>query len=286
MAILGAGLIGGSVLRAVQRAGLSTSIAVWDRDAGVRAGLAHERAPTRCADSAADAVRDAEMVVLGAPVGALGALIRDIASHLSPGAVVTDVASVKVPAVEACNAVCAEVGAHFVPAHPIAGAETTGLPAARADLFDGRRVVLTPTERTDTAALARVEAFWRDCGATTLRLSPEQHDAIYAALSHLPHVLAYAFTGAIAQTLDAHKIAELAGTGFRDFTRIAAAEPQLWVDICAANREALLREIEVFRQRLESMARCLHDDDREGLSAAFAVGHRLRHGIDALSRQP
>jgi prephenate dehydrogenase len=278
LAIIGAGLIGGSALRAAQRAGCARRIRVWDSEPSTQRLLTAEDPALLAADAAA-AVRDADLILLCTPVGALPAVIAQIAHQARPGAIVSDVASVKVAAVSACEGVCAQAALRFVPAHPIAGSEQHGFSASSATLFDGKRVVLTPTAATDPAALVAVESFWRACGAHPLRMTVSEHDSVYAAVSHLPHLLAFAFTAALSTRLPPQRTAELAGSGLLDFTRIAGAEPHLWADICCANRQPLLDELGAFQRQLDLIVDHLRQDQREALTVAFRPGQVLRQSL-------
>jgi prephenate dehydrogenase len=230
LALIGVGLIGGSFARAA----LSTAL---------RLG-----AITAVADSVAAAVRQADLVMLAVPVGAMTDVMKAIAPHLRDGAIVTDVGSTKGSVVAAARA---ELGAHFarfVPGHPIAGRERPGVESSEPRLFDGKLFIATPAAETDPAATAVVERLWQRVGARVERMDAEEHDRVFAAVSHLPHLLAFALVAQIAREPDAERKLGKAGAGFRDFTRIAASSPRMWRDVCMANRDALTVELRGYRE--------------------------------------
>ncbi len=281
LAILGVGLIGGSLARALRAAGAVGEVAGCGRSqANLRKALElgvidHAEA------SAADAVRGADMVVLALPVGSMASTFAQIAPHLGPRTVVTDVGSVKGSIV---NAARAALGAHFVqfvPAHPIAGTEKSGVTASFAGLFQGRRVVLTPLPETDTSAIAQVQAMWQATGAQTVAMDVAHHDEILAATSHLPHLLAFCLVDALCTMDDSRVIFDFAGGGFRDFTRIAASDPVMWRDICLANRTAVLAALRQYRQDLDALAQAVERGDGAWLETLFT---RARHEREALDR--
>ena len=267
LSILGLGLLGGSTALAVRRLPDRWTLTGHDVDpavtaAAVRAGTLDADAPTPAA-----AVRGADLVLLAAPVGQIVKLLADIAPHLPPDAVVTDVGSTKR---SICAAGEAVLPGRFVGSHPMAGGERQGLGAARSDLFDGATCVLTPAPDADPAAVARVADFWRALGSATLRLTPADHDRRVAAASHLPHATAAALVRA--QTPDS---LQTAGRGYRDATRIAAADPALWSDILLDNRDEVSLRVRALASDLVSLADALESGDEAAVRAWLAGAMKI-----------
>jgi len=238
----------------------------------------------------AQAVADADLVLLAAPVGAMDALLDEVARHAAPFAVITDVGSTKGSVIESARRSLAANSSfslrRFVPGHPIAGGEMPGVQYAQATLFRDRLAITTPTDETHAEALARVEALWRAAGARVLRMGAEEHDRIFAAVSHLPHLLAFALVAAIASESDgAHKLG-FAGAGFRDFTRIAAASPEMWRDVALANQPALSAELRHYRGWLERLQAAVDGRDAAALEAMFELASRTRRGQVVQERRP
>jgi cyclohexadieny/prephenate dehydrogenase len=279
LAILGVGLIGGSLALACRERGLARTIVGANRSAEAREATRRLGMVDATTADPAEAVREADLVVLAAPVGALPDLLRAAGPGLGPAAVITDVGSVKGALVAALEALTPPWRA-FVGGHPIAGGERSGPEAARADLFVGARCILTPTPRTDPAALHRVEALWTAVGARVLRMDPAWHDELLAAVSHLPHVVAYALMAALLEEEAAgRELLRFGGGGLRDVTRIASSDPTMWRDICVANRAAILRALGRFRAALDLLEAAIAAADGPALSAVFA---RAKAGRDRL----
>ncbi len=280
VAILGCGLIGGSLAAALRRRNLASSIVGHDRDAdacaqGVAAGLLDASA-----DDARQAVHHANLIVLAVPVGAMPALLAQIAGALAPTAVVTDVGSTKADVLAAARAALGPAFERFVPAHPIAGSERSGLQAADPDLFEGCNVVLTATGETRADARARIERMWRSCGARIAHMDAGEHDRLLASVSHLPHVLAFALVARIAGESDAQRRLSFAGPGFRDFTRIAASSAPMWSDIALANRDAIGRELRSLIGTLQQVDRALAAGDAAWLQQLFELASRTRRQMN------
>ncbi|NWG87746.1 MAG: prephenate dehydrogenase/arogenate dehydrogenase family protein [Hydrogenophilaceae bacterium] len=276
LVIVGVGLIGGSFALALRQVGqVRHIVGVGRSQANLRAAL-QQGVIDEVADSAATAVRGADLVLLAVPVGAMPALLREIAPHLPADCIVTDVGSTKQDVVAAAKAGLADQFKQFVPGHPIAGAENSGVAAARGDLYQGRQVVLTPLAENNAAAVERIAALWRACGAEVAQMSAETHDRIFAAVSHLPHLAAFALVDDLAGRTDADTYFRYAGSGFRDFTRIAGSHPEMWRDIALANREALLTELEAYIAELELIRGLLARGDAAGLEAVFQRASRTR----------
>lgn len=282
MAIVGVGLIGGSFALALRGAGQVEEIVGVGRS---RANL--DRAKARGVidrdASLGDAVQGVDLVFLSMPVGATSDVLNAIAPRLDPGTVVTDAGSTKRDIVDAARAALGKGFPRFVPGHPIAGAEQSGVEAARADLFVDKRVVLTPVADTNAQAAEVVRSLWRACGAEVHEMAPQSHDAVFAAVSHLPHLLAYALVHDVATHEAAELLFAYAASGFRDFTRIASSHPEMWRDICMANRPALLAELGRFESVLAETRRMLEAHDAAGLERLFDEARRARN--DWLARR-
>lgn len=274
LAVIGVGLIGGSFALALRAAGKLRRVVGAGRS---RANL--ERARERgiideIAPDPAAAARDANLVLVAAPV----AQFPEIFSQLKNcPALITDAGSTKRDVVAAARAALGAKIAQFVPAHPVAGAERSGADAASAELFRGRRVVLTPLEENAPSAITQVQALWEACGARITRLEPDEHDTVLAAVSHLPHLLAYALVHDIAKRDNAEQLFSYAAGGFRDFTRIASSHPEMWRDICIANRDRLLAELGRFQGELGDIERLLAAGDGAALERLFAQARGARN---------
>jgi len=276
LCVIGVGLIGGSFARALRAAGACAEIVGCGRDA---AHLERARALgviDRAEVDPARAVVDADVVMLAAPVGASGALLQAVAPVLRDDALISDAGSVKGSVLAAARAALGGRFPAFVPGHPIAGTERSGVEASSVDLFRGRCTVLTPTAETDARALARVRGLWEACGARVVEMDAAHHDRVFAAVSHLPHLLAYTLVDWIAARPDAAELFDFAGGGFRDFTRIASSDPVMWRDICTANAEALGAQLAEFAAALDAVLRAVRAGDAAALEALFARAKRAR----------
>ncbi|MFM8770017.1 MAG: prephenate dehydrogenase [Rubrivivax sp.] len=277
LAIVGCGLMGGSVALALRRAGMVRHIVGCSRSPAssqqaVELGVIDEV----CA-SAAEAARGADVVLLSVPVASTLEVLEAIRMSLMPGALCMDVGSTKRDVVAAARAALGAAMSGFVPAHPIAGNERSGVEAATADLYFDRRVILTPLAETDPRRLRSARALWKAMGGVVTEMSPEEHDRAFAAVSHLPHLLAFACVAAVAQASDGERMLQLAGPGVRDFTRIAGAEPAMWRDILLANRDEVLAQVATFRQKLEEMERAMSAGDARTLQALISAPSALRN---------
>lgn len=274
LAVVGVGLIGGSAALALKQAGAVHEVLGVGRDPG-RLGVARERGLIDRAVAWADAGR-ADCVLLALPVGETGQALRQLAPHLKPGAIVTDAGSTKSDVVAAARAALGPRFPDFVPGHPIAGSEQSGPAAARADLYRGRRVVLTPEADTREDAIAVVRTLWEAAGAEVESLDAARHDRIFAAVSHLPHLAAFALVDELAQRDDGDTLFRFAAGGFRDFTRIAGSSPEMWRDVALANRTALLDEMDAYLAALQSLRRAVDDQDAEALREVFSRARAAR----------
>jgi prephenate dehydrogenase len=276
LALVGVGLIGGSFARAALAAGEVSSVSGFDSDPAALSAARRLGAITTEAASIGSAVGQADLVLLAVPVGAMAAVMKEIAPHLRPDAIVTDVGSTKKGVISAARATLAEHFARFVPGHPIAGREVPGVESSDATLFAGKLFVSTPVAETDPAATARVEGLWQRLGARVERMDPAEHDRVFAAVSHLPHLLAFALVAQIAGEDDAERKLSKAGAGFRDFTRIAASSPRMWRDVCLANRDALAGELHTYRALLARLQSALETGDGDALEAVFRAAAECR----------
>ncbi|MDP2879363.1 MAG: prephenate dehydrogenase/arogenate dehydrogenase family protein [Sulfuricella sp.] len=276
LAIFGVGLIGGSLALALREAGAVNEVVGVGRSVENLNAALEMRVIDRVAANAADAVQGADLVLLAMPVGQMGAVMANIAPHLQAGTVVTDAGSTKQDVVALARRHLPKHLEWFVPAHPIAGAEHSGVKAARADLYRGRNVVLTPLPENTPAALETVDAAWRACGAKLARTTAANHDSVFAAVSHLPHLLAFALVDDIAAKPNAGELFHHAASGFRDFTRIAASSPEMWRDICLANRDALLHELDAYQAQLTRLHEMLEKGDGGALEQVFDRASQAR----------
>ena len=277
LVVIGVGLIGGSVAAALRRAGkVRRVIGVGRGRANIARALELGVIDDAVEDIAA-AVKGADAVLIAVPVQQNQRVLGALADALAPGTLVTDAGSTKQDFVAAVRRIAPRHLASVVPGHPIAGAELTGVDAASAALFDGRNVVLTPLQENEAAAVDRVETMWKACGARVSRMTPERHDRVFSAVSHLPHMLAYTLVHMIATRPDAEALFGFAASGFRDFTRIAGSSPEMWRDIALANRETLLADIEAFQQQLAELARRLRQTDGAEIERIFEAARSARN---------
>jgi prephenate dehydrogenase len=274
LAIVGTGLIGGSFALALKQSGAVRRVLGVGRNPA-RLTIARE---LELIDGVADYAQagQADCILLALPVGETEAVLRQLAPRLKPGAIITDAGSTKANVVEAARAALGARFADFVPGHPIAGSEQSGPGAARADLFQGKKVVLTPLADTRADALETVKALWQAAGAQVETLDADQHDRVFAAVSHLPHLAAFALVDELAQRADGETFFRLAASGFRDFTRIAGSSPEMWRDITLANREALLTELDAYLAALQTLRQTVAAEDGQALLKMFSRARAAR----------
>jgi cyclohexadieny/prephenate dehydrogenase len=280
IALIGFGLIGGSIARAARAQGLAGEIVTTARSAKTRARVKELGIVDAVVETNAEAVKDADLVILCIPVGACGAVAEEIAPHLKPGAVISDVGSVK-GAVVRDMAPHLPTQVHFVPAHPVSGTEHSGPDSGFAELFINRWCILTPPDGTDPNAVERLRAFWAGLGARVEIMTPDHHDLVLAITSHLPHLIAYTIVGTadeLAQVTSSEVIKFSAG-GFRDFTRIAASDPVMWRDVFLANKEAVLEMLGTFNEDLSKLTRAIRRGDAEALFEHFTRTRAIRRNI-------
>jgi len=280
LALIGFGLIGGSIARAARAQGLVGEIIATARSEQTRARVSELGLADAVVESNAEAVVGADLVILSIPVGACGAVAQEIAPHLAQGAIVSDVGSVK-GAIVRDMAPHLPPHAHFVPAHPVAGTEHSGPDSGFAELFINRWCILTPSEGADPEAVERLRTFWAALGARVEIMTAEHHDLVLAITSHLPHLIAYTIVGTadeLAQVTSSEVIKFSAG-GFRDFTRIAASDPTMWRDVFLSNKEAVLEMLGTFNEDLSRLTRAIRRGDGEALFEHFSRTRAIRRGI-------
>ncbi|MFZ6734047.1 prephenate dehydrogenase [Undibacterium sp. Ji42W] len=289
IAIFGVGLIGGSFALALKKAGAVEQVVGVGRSQASLQKAQQLGIIDEIALNADQALRNCDLVLIAAPVAQTGAILKAIYPHLQAGTIVTDAGSTKADVVAAARASLGEKIAQFVPAHPIAGRELNGPEAALVDLYVGKKAVITRLAENSDADVARVAWAWQQCGAIIHHLDPASHDAVFAAVSHLPHLLAYALVDDIARKPHADTLFQYAASGFRDFTRIAGSSPEMWRDISLANRAAMLQELDSYTARLSILRQHLVDADSDGIEGIYANAQRARHNwisaIEAAEKQ-
>ena len=285
LAVIGVGLIGGSFASALRRAGVATTVVGFDRDPEAMEKAAALGVIDVAADSASAAARGADLVVVAVPVRSIGPVLHDVCLTLDANAVVSDVGSTKSEVVATARGELRERFPRFVPAHPIAGRETSGVESATPDLFRGARVVLTPVPETAPDAVELVKTCWEAVGGKVTTVSPEDHDRIFAAVSHLPHLLSFALVSEIAARDNAAELLGFAAGGFRDFTRIAASSPEMWRDIALQNRAALLHELDRYAAQLAVFRELIEKAEGPGLQRLMSEARNARYAWGAAHRR-
>ena len=279
LAIIGVGLIGSSLSLALREAGMVRQVVGYGRnrsnlEKGIELGVLDS-----FGESIAEIVQDADVVVAAVPLGAMQSVFAEIDAAVHPGAVITDVGSTKGSVVAAAQSALKNSLSRFVPGHPIAGTEQSGVEAGFASLYRGRRVILTPLEQTDPSATEIIDKMWQDCGAIVEYLEVEHHDRVLAATSHLPHMLAFALVHYLSGLNEHDEIFRFAAGGFRDFTRIASSDPVMWRDVCLANGDALVGLIEQYQGELERVAAAIKAGDAEELLRLFGRAKSERDSL-------
>ncbi len=276
LGIIGCGLMGSSFALAMKRAGLVKRIVGYSKSPSTTAKALQLGVIDVEAASALQAVSGSDIVLIAVPVAAIESTFKAIKHLITPDMLIMDVGSTKTDVVDSAQRVLGSLVGSFVPAHPIAGKEVSGVENADVNLYNGRQVIFTPIGRTLTAQLSRAESVWTALGCNVQSMSPEAHDAAFAAVSHLPHLLAFAMMNSIGAQKNADDFLSLAGSGFRDFTRIAASDPEMWHDIFIANRTQLLAQIDTFKQTLQGFENSLLASDSIKLEAAIAAASKRR----------
>ncbi|HSB95223.1 MAG TPA: prephenate dehydrogenase/arogenate dehydrogenase family protein [Spongiibacteraceae bacterium] len=274
--ILGLGLIGGSLAKALKKVGAVREVVAWGhREASLQAGVQLGIIDSYSLDLG-EAISGSDVIVIATPTLIAETMLAQLAPLFDSATLITDVASVKGNLQRAAEKIHGAMPSNLVLAHPIAGSEQSGVAAAKADLFIDHRVILTPAERTSTQALARIERMWSLTGADVSSMTVDEHDQILAATSHLPHVLAFALVDALAGAPEQRGIFRYAAGGFRDFTRIAGSDPKMWHDIALANRTSLLAALDLFTERLGSLRTAIERNDSAALMASFGRAKEAR----------
>jgi prephenate dehydrogenase len=269
LVIFGVGLIGGSVALALKKAKNTAEIIGVGRSAESLQSALDLGVIDAASSDVATAIKDADIILIAAPVAQTPAILNAIKPHLNASTVITDAGSTKGDVLQCAKDILGDQFHQFVGGHPIAGAEKSGVTAAMADLYLNKNVVITPTVKTSPEAIASVKALWQECGANVSEMTAATHDGIFAAVSHLPHLLAFALVDDIASRANAEQLFGFAASGFRDFTRIAGSHPEMWRDISLANRTALLNELDAYQAELARLHDLLEREDGNGLHALF-----------------
>jgi len=283
VALIGLGLIGSSLARVIRQRGLARHISGFAQSQKTRTAVKELGIVDSVAASASACVKEADLVILCVPVGAMGAVAQEIAGALKPGAILSDAGSVKKAVLESISPHVPQ-GVHFIPGHPIAGTENTGPHAGFAELFDGRWCVLTPLESGGTAygqAVERLTHFWSDCGSQVEIMDAKHHDLVLAITSHVPHLIAYNIVGTAADLEDVTRseVIKYSAGGFRDFTRIAASDPTMWRDVFLSNSEAVLEMLARFSEDLTALQRAIRWKDADALFNLFSRTRQIRRSI-------
>ena len=286
LGVIGCGLMGGSFALALKRAGLVKRVIGYSKSPSTTEKAKKLGVIDQVAESALLAVSGSDIVLIAVPVAATEATFKAIRHLIEPGVLIMDVGSTKRDVVDAARRVLKEHIASFVPAHPIAGKEAAGIGHADATLYNGRQVILTPLPQTSPELLQRATDCWAAIGSQVLRMTPENHDAAFAAVSHLPHMLAYAYFNSVAKHPAGRDYLSLAGPGFRDFTRIAASDVSMWRDILLSNREEILKQSQRFRHSLEAMELAMKSGNVEALEDMIRSASDARGGWQMNAAKP
>lgn len=285
IALIGLGLIGSSLARGIQQLGLAGELVATDASADVRTRAAEIKLADRIADDNANAVKDADLVIACVPVGVSGLVAESIGPHLKPGAIVSDVGSVKSSVLKAMAAHLPD-HVHFIPGHPVAGTENSGPDSGFAELFSNRWCILTPPDGADAAAVEKLAQFWGALGANVEIMDAERHDLVLAVTSHLPHLIAYTIVGTADELEDVTRseVLKFSAGGFRDFTRIAASDPTMWRDVFLANKDGVLEMLGAFQEDLSKLTRAIRRGDGEALFEHFTRTRAIRRGIVSIGQ--
>jgi cyclohexadieny/prephenate dehydrogenase len=280
IALIGIGLIGSSLARIIRQEGLAEHISISSRRAETLDRARELGLGDSYSTDMAEAVKDADLVIVSVPVGSSGQVAQAIALSLKPGAVVTDVGSTKASVIAQMQPHI-PAGVHFIPGHPLAGTEKSGPDAGFAELFQNRWCILTPPDGTDAGEIARLTRFWEACGSHVDTMDPQHHDRVLAIVSHLPHLIAYNIVGTAddLELVTQSEVIKYSATGFRDFTRLAASDPEMWRDVCLHNSEAILEMLSRFSEDLASMQRMIRWGDGEALFNLFTRTRGIRKSI-------
>ncbi|MGO4440874.1 prephenate/arogenate dehydrogenase family protein [Rhizobium sp. RAF56] len=280
IALIGIGLIGSSIAHDIKRLGLAEEVVIATRSAPTLKRAEELKLGNRYTTSAAEAVRDADLVIVSVPVGASESVAKEIAPHLKAGAIVTDVGSTKASVIAQMQPHLPD-NVHFIPGHPLAGTEKSGPDAGFPGLFAGRWCIFTPLPGTDETALKKLRSFWETLGSRVDEMDPEHHDKVLAIVSHLPHIIAYNIVGTAddLETVTESEVIKYSASGFRDFTRLAASDPTMWRDVCLHNRDAILEMLSRFSEDLAYLQRAIRWGDGEKIFELFTRTRAIRRSI-------
>jgi len=276
LAVIGVGLIGGSLSLALKKSGMVGEVVGYSRTASVRDEALDLGIIDHAASSIADAVKEADMIFLAVPMAAMESVLIELAEHIKHDAIITDGGSAKGQLVDIARRVLADKFSQFVPGHPIAGTEKSGPSAAFSTLYQDHRVVLTPVEETDPNALEIVRKMWQQTGAEVFNMNVKHHDIVLAATSHLPHILAFNLVGMLAKRDDCDEVLRYAASGFKDFSRIASSDAVMWRDICLSNSDAILGLIQQYQQGLAQLEDAIKNQDGDTLMTVFERAKQAR----------
>jgi cyclohexadieny/prephenate dehydrogenase len=285
LALIGAGLIGGSIARAARASGAAKTIIATARSPETRRRVIELGFADQVTGTNVEAVKDADLVIVSIPVGASGDVAKEIGPHLKPGAILSDVGSVKGSVVRDMSPFVPQ-GVHFIPAHPVAGTENSGPDAGFAELFVNRWCILTPVVGSDPKAVETLKTFWEMLGAKVESMTPEHHDLVLAITSHLPHLIAYTIVGTADELgeVTESEVLKFSAGGFRDFTRIAASDPTMWRDVFLHNKDAVLEMLGTFIEDLTRLTRAIRRGDGDALFEHFSRTRAIRRGIISLGQ--
>ncbi|MFS8045429.1 prephenate/arogenate dehydrogenase family protein [Rhizobium sp. BR 314] len=278
--LIGIGLIGSSIAHDLKRLGLAKEVVISTRSAETLKRAEELKLGDRYTPSSAEAVKDADLVIVSVPVGASESVAKEIAAHLKPGAIVTDVGSTKASVIAQMQPHMPS-NVHFIPGHPLAGTEKSGPDAGFPGLFKGRWCIFTPVPGTDEAAIKRLRDFWETLGSRVDEMDPEHHDKVLAIVSHLPHLIAYNIVGTAddLETVTESEVIKYSASGFRDFTRLAASDPTMWRDVCLHNRDAILEMLSRFSEDLASLQRAIRWGEGDKIFELFTRTRAIRRSI-------
>ena len=280
IALIGIGLIGSSIAYDIKRLGLAKDVVVSTRSTETLKRAEELNLGDRYTPSSAEAVKEADLVIVSVPVGASESVAREISAHLKPGAIVTDVGSTKASVIAQMQPHM-PTNVHFIPGHPLAGTEKSGPDAGFAGLFEGRWCIFTPIPGTDEGAIQKLRHFWETLGSRVDEMDPEHHDKVLAIVSHLPHLIAYNIVGTAddLETVTESEVIKYSASGFRDFTRLAASDPTMWRDVCLHNRDAILEMLSRFSEDLASLQRAIRWGEGDKIFELFTRTRAIRRSI-------
>lgn len=280
IALIGIGLIGSSIAHDLKRLGLAKEVVISTRSAETLKRAEELQLGDRYTPSSAEAVKDADLIIVSVPVGASESVAKEISAHLKPGAIVTDVGSTKASVIAQMQPHM-PANVHFIPGHPLAGTEKSGPDAGFAGLFEGRWCIFTPIPGTDEAAIGKLREFWETLGSRVDEMDPEHHDKVLAIVSHLPHLIAYNIVGTAddLETVTESEVIKYSASGFRDFTRLAASDPTMWRDVCLHNRDAILEMLSRFSEDLASLQRAIRWGEGDKIFELFTRTRAIRRSI-------